>query len=475
MARCVQAKMQLSGSLGPQDAAHALAGYVNAQLATVGQQDPRYTCMHSCTVFLLRLDSSSAEQQAQATGGGQQRLFPGVHSVMQQCTASLARLQQLQAAGVGSEVRIMCGRLSATLGQQVTHIVALVPPKDGAASPVEPKALLHAVSEQGGGTSAIASLKLGLATGGMHLVTDRLVAAACCTAEVLACLRRLVLFWPAAFAVASTHCKWSACRWCSWVRQCRLGAEADDASTPSAEAGVLLCPAAICSSWMLGIRSSSSCSHQNTTPFAAGLLGNAGFILSVRSMGSTDSWPWEAFTVKHSPQHNSTGGSAAPIPRTARRKGAAISSSRPQAVRAVKLEPGGTSSDTAQVKQEAADPASTNNEATARKRPPARRGRAIRMAPAAAAVAAPVVSQLGSETPAAPGSPPHRSATAMPASPAASPAAAAAVPRDSAANATLPASAPTAHVVDKQLQAPEAAAAPDQESAPEAGVRAAMC
>lgn len=282
----------------------------------------------------------------------------------------------------------MCGRLSATLGQQVTHIVALVPPKDGAASPVEPKALLHAVSEQGGGTSAIASLKLGLATGGMHLVTD------------------------------------------SWVRQCRLGAEADDASTPSAEAG---------------------------------------FILSVRSMGSTDSWPWEAFTVKHSPQHNSTGGSAAPIPRTARRKGAAISSSRPQAVRAVKLEPGGTSSDTAQVKQEAADPASTNNEATARKRPPARRGRAIRMAPAAAAVAAPVVSQLGSETPAAPGSPPHRSATAMPASPAASPAAAAAVPRDSAANATLPASAPTAHVVDKQLQAPEAAAAPDQESAPEAG------
>ncbi|KAL4853400.1 Dynamin-related protein 5A [Chlorella vulgaris] len=385
--RVARAKMQLSGHLGPQDAAHALAGYINAQLATVGQQDPRYTCMHSCTVFLLRLDSDSTEQQEPATVGGQQRLFPGVHSVMQQCTASLARLQQLQAAGVGSEVRIMCGRLSATLGQQVTHIVALVPPKDGAASPVDPKALLSAVSKQGGGISAVASLKLGLATGGMHLVTD------------------------------------------SWVRQCRLGAEADDASTPAAEAG---------------------------------------FILSVRSMGSTDSWPWEAFTVKHSPQHDSTGGSAAPIPRTARRKGAAISSSRPRAVRAVKLEPGGTSSDTAQVKQEAADPASTNNEATARKRPPARRGRAIRMAPAAAAVAAPVVSQLGSETAAAPGSP-HRSATAMPASPAALPAAADAVPRDSAANATLPASAPTAHVVDKQLQAPEAAAAREQEPAPEAG------
>ena len=130
------------------------------------------------------------------------RLFPSVAALVQQGRASLERLQQLQAACAGAQIRIMGGSVSGGMGQHVTHVVGLVlapptPPAadDGAdegkaaeagaaeAAPgtstaaaargVQPQALLAAVSQQAGGGTAVASLRLGVSTGSMRLVSQR--------------------------------------------------------------------------------------------------------------------------------------------------------------------------------------------------------------------------------------------------------------------------------------------------------------
>jgi hypothetical protein len=118
--------------------------------------------------------------------------FPSVQSIVQQAAALQARLQQQQASGIGAEARVLGARVARNLGSPVTHAVGLTlphrqqtPPSAGlSAAAVEPDTLLRAVSEQAGGAPAVATLKLKLATGGVHLVTDR------SARDTMACLFR---------------------------------------------------------------------------------------------------------------------------------------------------------------------------------------------------------------------------------------------------------------------------------------------
>lgn len=187
--------------------------------------------LRGCTATLLQLGTGAAanaagEGAAREAAAGEavdgdsdgaaatpagRRLFPSVAALVQQGRSSLERLQQLQAACVGAQIRIMGGSVSGGMGQHVTHVVGLVlgpptPPAadDGAdegeeaaeeavaaeagagaaeAAPgtstaaavrgVQPQALLAAVSQQAGGGTAVASLRLGVSTGSMRLVSQR--------------------------------------------------------------------------------------------------------------------------------------------------------------------------------------------------------------------------------------------------------------------------------------------------------------
>ncbi|PRW39278.1 dynamin-related GTPase isoform A [Chlorella sorokiniana] len=211
------------GRLGKGDAAAAVAAYLDAQLAGIDEGDPRFSLLRGCTATLLQLGTGRADTAAEdaaaageeadappeddgaATAAGARRLFPSVAALVQQGHASLERLQQLQAACAGAQVRIMGGSVSGSVGQQVTHVVGLLlapptPPAtdDSSAEPgaeaaeaeaeaeaegstaaavrgVQPQVLLAAVSQQAGGGTAVASLRLGVSTGGMHLVSQRWV------------------------------------------------------------------------------------------------------------------------------------------------------------------------------------------------------------------------------------------------------------------------------------------------------------
>lgn len=204
------------GRLGKGDAAAAIAAYLDAQLAGIDERDSRFSLLRGCTATLLQLGSGgpdaagadaaggaaeAAADAAEGSGGaaaaGARRLFPSVAALVQQGSASLQRLQQLQAACAGAQVRIMGGGVAGSVGQQVTHVVGLLlapptpPAADGAeagleaeaeaeagtapAGGVQPQALLAVVSQQAGGGTAVASLRLGISTGAMHLVTHRWV------------------------------------------------------------------------------------------------------------------------------------------------------------------------------------------------------------------------------------------------------------------------------------------------------------
>ena len=180
---CMQAQRQLTRRLGSADAGRAVGSYLDAQLAAIGQLDPRFSCLRPFSAVLLRLGNGKAIRQPD--GDSQRRLVPSVQSILLAGAASQARLQQLQAAAVAAEFRIMGGALAVALGQSVTHVLGLVLARaplvvatdegssTGAASAVEPQALLRAVDDQAGGPPAVALLKLGLATGSIQLETDR--------------------------------------------------------------------------------------------------------------------------------------------------------------------------------------------------------------------------------------------------------------------------------------------------------------
>ncbi|EFN52891.1 hypothetical protein CHLNCDRAFT_138420 [Chlorella variabilis] len=180
-----KAQRQLTRRLGSADAGRAVGSYLDAQLAAIGQLDPRFSCLRPFSAVLLRLGNGKAIRQPD--GDSQRRLVPSVQSILLAGAASQARLQQLQAAAVAAEFRIMGGALAVALGQSVTHVLGLVLARapsvvatdegssTGAASAVEPQALLRAVDDQAGGPPAVALLKLGLATGSIQLETDRWV------------------------------------------------------------------------------------------------------------------------------------------------------------------------------------------------------------------------------------------------------------------------------------------------------------
>ena len=191
-----QAQRQMGRRRGVEGHALAVASYLDAQLAAVGQADPRFSLLRPCSIAVLRLGTGrapAAQQQGAsgsgtgANGNGSRRLFPSVRSIVQQGRTQQARLQALQEAAAAAEVRIMGGTVSSALGPHITHVVGaalphLVPPAAAAAAAaeqrppapaVEPEALLRAVVEQAGGAPAVSALKLGLATGNMRLVSDR--------------------------------------------------------------------------------------------------------------------------------------------------------------------------------------------------------------------------------------------------------------------------------------------------------------
>ncbi len=182
----------------------ALATYIDAQLASVGGLDRRFSALRSCAVTLLRLGRGAAgdggpfglsrgsggnARQGQQEGGGSSaddgQLFPSVRRLVQQGQASLARLQEVQAATAAAEVRLMGGSVAPTIGKQVTHVVGIVLPRQEAApgpgggrllrpARLAPEALLQVVAEQQrGGSTAVATLHLGLGSGSMRLVSDR--------------------------------------------------------------------------------------------------------------------------------------------------------------------------------------------------------------------------------------------------------------------------------------------------------------
>lgn len=185
----LQAQRQLGRLHGGQDAVPALAAYVDAQLAFIGLQDHRFSCLRGCCILLLRLSTRRPDQPC-PKAGIDLHAFPSVRSIVQQADASQDLLQQQQVSGISAEARILGARVSGTFGPAVTHAVGLMlpqrqqaPPDSGLSTPaVEPEALLRAVSEQAGGAPAVASLKLKLATGDVHLVTDR------CRRVSMACL-----------------------------------------------------------------------------------------------------------------------------------------------------------------------------------------------------------------------------------------------------------------------------------------------
>lgn len=196
----------------------AVAAYLDAQLAAIGQLDRRFSALRRCTVSLLRLGTGSASEggpmgaaaaanggpaggvkQEQGTGGSSGSgsgisvrpggLFPSVQALAQQAQSLLARLQELQAAAVGAEVRIMGGSVSPTLSERVTHVVGIALPRlqlrDAAAAAraaeglqlqaveAAPEAVLRGVAQQQrGGGAAVARLRLGLSTRSTHLVSD---------------------------------------------------------------------------------------------------------------------------------------------------------------------------------------------------------------------------------------------------------------------------------------------------------------
>lgn len=186
----------------------ALAAYIDAQVASVGGLDRRFSALRSCTATLLRLGQGTADEGGPATlgngrGGGSDgqarhvqqegsagssgdgQLFPSVHRLVQQGQQALGRLQEAQAATAAAEVRLMGGSVAPVLTDQVTHVVAIALPREEAAAgpgggrtlrpaSVAPEAVLRALVEQQRVTGgAVATLHLGLGSGNMHLVSDR--------------------------------------------------------------------------------------------------------------------------------------------------------------------------------------------------------------------------------------------------------------------------------------------------------------
>lgn len=173
-----QLRRQRPGSEG---AAAALGAYLDAQLRRVGALDPRFALLRGCTAVLLKLgtgQAGSAPGSASASAS-EARLAPSVASLVQRGRASLARLQQLQAATAAAELRLMGGSVTSEMGPAVTHLVgiALTLPAaqgpGGQAPALQPEALLRAVVEQAGGGEAVSTLRLWLGTGDTHLVADR--------------------------------------------------------------------------------------------------------------------------------------------------------------------------------------------------------------------------------------------------------------------------------------------------------------
>ncbi|KAL4438716.1 hypothetical protein ABPG77_006320 [Micractinium sp. CCAP 211/92] len=209
-------EMQAQAGLVRRPAAwDALAAYIDAQLASVGGLDRRFSALRSCLVTLLRLGhgaagdggssglnsggGGNARQQGQQEGDGSiaddGQLFPSVRRLVQQGQASLARLQEVQAATAAVEVRLMGGSVAPAIGKQVTHVVGIVLPQQEAApgpgggrllrpARPAPEALLQAVAEeQHGGSTAVATFHLGLGSGSMRLVSDSWVHACLGRAE----------------------------------------------------------------------------------------------------------------------------------------------------------------------------------------------------------------------------------------------------------------------------------------------------
>ncbi|KAL4440149.1 hypothetical protein ABPG75_003150 [Micractinium tetrahymenae] len=200
------AELQAQAGLRAQPASReALAAYIDAQLASVGRLDRRFTALRLCTVALLRLgrgsegeggpipasngngSGSRAKQEQQEAGGssaGEAQLFPCVRRLVQQGQQALSRLQEAQAATAAAEVRLMGGSVAPALTKQVTHIVGIALPRQEAVAgldggralrpaSVAPPAVLRAVAEQqGGGGAAAATLHLGLGSGNVRLLSD---------------------------------------------------------------------------------------------------------------------------------------------------------------------------------------------------------------------------------------------------------------------------------------------------------------
>ena len=149
----LQAQRQIGRQQGVDRSALAVASYLDAQLAAVGQADPRFSLLRSCSVSLLRLgtgQAASAQQQQAASGSandangiGSRRLFPSVRAIVQQGRTQQARLQQLQVAAAAAEFRIMGGIVSIALGPHTTHVAgAALPPL------LSPAAAAAAAAEQ---------------------------------------------------------------------------------------------------------------------------------------------------------------------------------------------------------------------------------------------------------------------------------------------------------------------------------------
>ena len=320
-----QAQRALRSQLPSRDVGSVVAGYIEAQLAGLGLQDPRFCCLRGCSVVVLQLGCSRWGPEldaADAIGSGtESRMFPSVQSTMQASIASRAQLQQAQAEAVALELCIMGGVCSSTLGQCSTHVLGLVLPQQqsaaaamGAARVVphaerqlDPGVLLNAVSTQAGGHAAVATLKLGLATGGIHLVTERcaklgVTSVAACPNWVPA-LDRALLHRPTPVQVGAL------------VLERGGGASGSGAG------------------WQLEARCGSRC-----VPRRPGDRGRGSVQLQpcrARFAGhrlldgsSFDAWPWQAFMQKHPPL--SSGSPAAnPTGSTSQRSRGTAAAGRP--------------------------------------------------------------------------------------------------------------------------------------------------